>query len=142
MSAAVAELVEGLKGEIRRFVSSVDWSQRWLQGLGLYFAVLVLIVLVTRRRTAWQAGLMGFCLLQAALSQPLNGLARAHWKSFASANYFGDRGFFVSIMFGFPHLVVAVLALINLLVATAQLAVTVKRMQFQKERDLKKKKAQ
>ncbi len=140
MSAAVAEVMEGLKGEIRRFVSSVDWSQRWLHVLGVYLAILLLAVLVTRRHAAWQLCLMGLCLLQAALCQPLNSLARAHWQSFASANYFGDSGFFVSIMFGLPHLLIAVVALTNLIVVTAQLAATVKRMQFQRERELKSKK--
>jgi hypothetical protein len=126
--------VKDMLTEFGRFVGAVDWSQRWLQGLGAYFALLLVVAVVTRRRAAWQAGLLGWCLLMTLLAQPINAAAREHWRAFASANYFGERGLFAAIMFGFPHLVLAVLALVNLLVSTAGLAVTVKRMQLAHER--------
>ncbi len=138
MAAYVREMVT----EFGRFVAAVDWSQRWLQGLGAYFGALLVLAVATRRRAAWQAGLLGWCLLLTLLAQPINAAAREHWRAFASANYFGQRGFFAAIVFGLPHLLLGVLALVNLLVSTAGLAVTVKRMQLAQERRTAAKKQQ
>ena len=130
MSAYVREMA----AEFGRFAAAVDWSQRWLQVLGVYFGLLLAAAVATRRRTEWQAGLLGWCLLLTLLAQPLNAAAREHWRAFASANYFGERGLFAALVFGFPHLLVAVVALVNLLVGTAGLAVATKRLQLEQER--------
>ncbi len=131
--------LQGFVGEVNRFVDSVDWDQRWLHVLAVYFLVLLILILVTRKRTSWQICFFGVCLVQTVLAQFFNDLARRHWQKFASANYFGERGFFVSIVFGLPHVVLALVCLINLLVATANLAATVKKMQFKAEEKKKKK---
>jgi hypothetical protein len=124
---------EGFVAEVNKFLNSIDWNQRWLQGLGLYFVCLLVVIVATRKRISWQIGLFGVCLFQTVLAQFFNDLARQHWQKFASANYFGERGFFVSILFGLPHVVFALVILVNLVVATASLAATVKRMQLQKK---------
>jgi hypothetical protein len=129
-----SELLAGLVKEFCRFRDSVDWNQSWLWGLGAYYVVFLLTLLITRRRIVVQGVLFAICLLFVPLSQPLNTLARTHWKVFASANYFGENGFFVSIMFGIPHILLAIVALINLLILTGQLAIQVKQMQFKHER--------
>jgi transmembrane protein 18 len=131
---------DGLVAEYTRFVSSVDWTQRWLWALGAYFVVMLVAILVTRRRVSSQVFFFGSCLLAVLLAQPLNAAAREHWESFASANYFGERGFFVSIIWSVPHLLLGIIALINLLIGTATLAITVKQMQFRHERSQKNKK--
>ena len=132
----------GFVAELGRFAGAVDWSQRWLWALGGYLGAALILLVAARRRPRLQGTAFVLCLLAVALAQPLNALARAHWRLFASANYFGERGFFVSIMWSLPHLLLATLALINLLIGTASLAATVKRMQFQHERSQKNKKQQ
>lgn len=131
---------DGLVAEYWRFVTSVDWSQRWLWALGGYLALLLIAIIATRRRVSWQGSFFASCLIAVLLAQPLNAAAREHWQSFASANYFGERGFFVSIIWSVPHLLLGIIALINLLIGTAKLAITVKRMQFKHEHNEKKKK--
>ena len=137
-----AGLWAGFVAELGRFTAAVDWSQRWLWALGGYLGAVAAALVATRRRPEVQGAAFVLCLLAVVLAQPLNALARAHWPVFASANYFGERGFFVSIMWSLPHLLLATLALINLLIGTASLAATVKRMQFQHERNQKNKKKQ
>lgn len=129
--------VEGFVAEVNRFVSSVDWQQRWLHVLGAYFVCLFVVIVLTRRRTSWQIGLFGLCLVQTVLAEFYNTLARQNWQRFASANYFGEKGFFVSIVFGVPHVLLALAAMVNLLIATANLAATVKKMEFQHQKKKK-----
>lgn len=38
------------------------------------------------------------------LSQPLNHLASSHWTRFSSANYFDEKGLFISTVYSFPIL--------------------------------------
>jgi hypothetical protein len=128
---------DGFLLEMNRFISSVDWDQRWLHALIVYFVCLLVAILLTRKRTSWQIGFFGMCLVQTFLAQFYNDLARSEWQRFASANYFGERGFFVSIMFGLPHVVLAVVCLVNLMVATASLAATVKQMEFKAKKTKK-----
>ncbi len=60
-------------------------------------------------------------------------MARENWQLFATENYFNENGFFVAVMVGFPLLVLAVAALVNLLIGTARLAVRVKRLQLRSQ---------
>merc|ERR1712137_1242060 len=56
------------------------------------------MLVLTRKRMTVQGTAFIVCLFMVTLAQPLNAVARTHWQVFASANYFGERGFFVSIM--------------------------------------------
>lgn len=134
LPSAPRGFVDGFSAEVARFVGAVDWSQRWLMALGAYYLLALLLLLLFRRRMGVQVAVLAGCLLQVLLAQPLNALAHKYWRLFATEDYFGSNGFFVSIVFGFPLLLLAVLALVNLLLGTASLAVTVKRMEFAAKR--------
>ncbi len=130
-----AGFVDGFSAEVARFVNAVDWSQRWLLALGGYYVLALLLVLLFRRHMGVQMAALAGCLLQVLFAQPLNALAHKHWRVFATEDYFGTNGFFVSIVFGLPLLLLAIVALINLLLGTASLAVTVKRMELAAKRN-------
>lgn len=128
----------GFVAEFNKFIAAVDWSQRWLWGLGAYMGLLLVCIVIFRHNITVQVSLFGLCLAQILCAQPINSWARHHWKSFASANYFGEKGFFISIVLSVPSILLALVALVNLLIATASLAATVKRMQFQHEKRAKR----
>ena len=102
----------------------------------MLFAVLIV---ACRNNASVQAGALVWCLLQVLLAQPLNTLAAQHWRLFASANYFGPSGLFAALVWGLPLLTLAVLCTALLLLNTARLAVTTKRMQLREEAAAKKK---
>ena len=133
LESSVDGFWQGLVAEYGRFVASVDWSQRWLWALAVYLVVLLLALLVTRHRIAVQGSLFAVCLFNVAAAQPLNSLARQHWSRFASANYFGERGFFISVLWSVPHILLALVALVNILIGTARLAATVKSMELRQK---------
>jgi len=72
------------------------------------------------------------CLVYSA--EWLNRLGSTHWRSFATQNYFDERGVFISVLFSAPLLVIAFGLLINALRTTARLLIDVKKLQFQKEK--------
>lgn len=80
-----------------------------------------------------QAFLFAICLSFVVVAQPLNDWARNNWKSFSTANYFQQNGFFVSMVFGVPNVLLAIVCLVNLIIGTAELAAYVKRMQFKED---------
>ena len=84
-----------------------------------------------------QAVLFGVCLTFIILCQPLNTWASSNWPLFASANYFTSNGFFVSMVFGIPNILLAIVCIINVIIGTASLAAEVKRMEFANERQKK-----
>lgn len=129
----VSDVVQGFANEVNKFIDAVDWQQRWLWGLGVYILLEVVIIILLRKNMNAQVVLLGWSLLQVLVARPLNELAHQHWKVFASANYFGKNGFFVSMIFGAPHILLGLLSLLFLLIGTAQLAAVVKRMQFRND---------
>lgn len=138
----MSEFFNGFVREVKRFIDAVDWTQRWLWILGIYFFLLFALLMVFRRSTRVQTVMLVVLALHVFMAQPINTWASANWKLFASENYFGENGFFVTIVYGFPLLVLGVLAVINLLLGTARLAVTVKRMELQRNKREQEKKNQ
>jgi hypothetical protein len=64
----------------------------------------------------------------------LNQTAGENWESFATQNYFDDRGIFVAIMFCSPLLLDSFLMLVMFLREAGQLLVQVKTAEFKKKR--------
>lgn len=123
--------MEDFVAAVHRFIDAVDWRQRWLWGLGAYFVVSAVVIVAFRNRARVQAGALLWCLIQVIASQPLNAIGAAHWRRFASANYFTSNGLFVALVWGLPLLALAVLCTVFLLISTARLAVQAKRLQLQ-----------
>jgi hypothetical protein len=64
----------------------------------------------------------------------LNRTAGEHWESFATQNYFDERGVFVAITFCSPLLLDSFLMLVMFLREAGQLLVQVKRAEIKKNR--------
>jgi hypothetical protein len=62
----------------------------------------------------------------------INSLASQHWESFATQNYFDERGIFVAIMFCTPLLLDSLIMLLMFLREAGQLLVQVKTAEFKK----------
>ena len=60
--------------------------------------------------TVWQAGGTVYFL------EPINSLARQHWRSFSRQNYFDPQGIFLGATVAAPLLTVMFLALVSSLV--------------------------
>ena len=46
-------------------------------------------------------------------AQYLNSYGAQNWEQFATQNYFDSKGFFISMMFSFPLLLMAILILVS-----------------------------
>lgn len=133
---ARAELVSDVLG----FVHAVDWSERWLLGLLAFHAAWWGAALALRRSADATMVLLVALLATVRAAEPLNTLARAHWRAFAGQDYFDTRGVFVSVTYSAPLLVLAFLVLLNGLRLACRLLVQVKRKEFAAAARAKRKK--
>ncbi len=75
-----------------------------------------------------------FCSVFGVFSaQRINSIAQENYKSFAGQAYFDQGGFFVSVMWSAPLLVLATCILVNLLLQTCAMMAQVKAQQFRRE---------
>ena len=123
------------------FYHAIDWSERWLLGLGAFHLLVWLVVIATRKSHDAQMVLLLVILLLVYCAEYANSYAGQHWQSFARQNYFDKRGVFVSVMYSAPLLAAALLVLLNALRAASSLLVQVKKKELQAKRR-KEKKAQ
>merc|ERR1712039_698282 len=101
---------------------------------------LIMIFIVLNRRN-WERLAAVFLSICALLfgAERLNGLARLHWKSFSSQQYFDEHGAFASVIVGLPCLICQFLIICFLLKEAASMVVKVKRMELKKDMKNKKK---
>jgi hypothetical protein len=64
----------------------------------------------------------------------LNQIAGEQWESFATQNYFDDRGIFIAIMFSSPLLLDSFIMLVMFLREAGQLLILVKTEELKKKR--------
>jgi len=115
---------------LRNYVLAIDWAHdRWLWALGAMHAALLLLVVATRRKPRVQLGLLGAFCVAAFCAGRLNDWGRAHWMAFSSQPYFDRSGAFASLVWAGPLAMTGTVAVINLLIHTAQLVVAAKRAQ-------------
>mmetsp|Transcript_34238 Transcript_34238/g.110367 ORF Transcript_34238/g.110367 Transcript_34238/m.110367 type:complete len:165 (-) Transcript_34238:30-524(-) len=116
--------------DVRGFVHAVDWTEPWLKGLlGLHLSVWA-VVIVTRRVNELQMALLVAILGAVYGAERLNALGAAHWREFATQDYFDERGVFVALLYCTPLLLAAGFILLNALRTTARLLVEVKRREL------------
>ena len=127
--------------DVLGFYHAIDWSERWLLGLGAFHLLVWLVVIATRKSHDAQMVLLLVILLLVYCAEYANSYAGQHWQSFARQNYFDKRGVFVSVMYSAPLLAAALLVLLNALRAASSLLVQVKKKELQAKRR-KEKKAQ
>ena len=64
-------------------------------------------------------------------------LASEHWKKFAGQDYFDQKGFFASVMWSGPLLIILIVVIVNMLFQMFHLMVKVKRAEFKRKGKLK-----
>ncbi|GJP83658.1 hypothetical protein CLOP_g13787 [Closterium sp. NIES-67] len=126
------EVTEGppITDQIQAFIHAVDWTEPWIIGLLSFHAVLLLMVLLTRRWQNFQFVVFAFCAILVYLAEHINAYAAHHWKAFSRQNYFDQYGLFVSVLFFGPILVIGIVILVQLMVSTVELMVKWKRAEL------------
>ncbi|QHO12849.1 transmembrane protein 18 [Arachis ipaensis] len=137
----MADLIQKLSSELRAglrpaydnfigFFHAIDWKEPWLIGLAGFHIVLLLVTIITRRKTNFQMCLFLLTLAGVYLAERLNTVLRMNWKSFSSQNYFDPNGLFMSVLWSGPLLIIAMIILINTLFSLCYLIVRWKRAEL------------
>jgi transmembrane protein 18 len=121
------------------FSSAVNWSQRWIQGLLAFHALLFALVIVFRNNENAQVVLFMLICVLLYFCEQINTYCAQHWEEFSTDNYFDDRGVFAGVMFAGPLLLIGLFQLVNFLRLTSTLLIKAKRMQLQQQYNAKKK---
>ncbi|CAJ1947888.1 unnamed protein product [Sphenostylis stenocarpa] len=112
------------------FIHAVDWKEPWIMGLVGFHAVLVLVTIISRKKTDFQMFLFLLTLAGVYLAETLNKFLGKNWKSFSGQNYFDPSGLFMSILWSGPLLIISMIILINTLVSLCYLIVKWKRAEL------------
>lgn len=94
--------------------------QPWISGALVFYAVLAVYVIVTRKMWAVQVGTFFAVCSAVFMAQYLNGFLAQNWKELGfSQNYFDDRGVFISALYSTPLLLVAFFQMVRLIAQSA-----------------------
>mmetsp|Transcript_8095 Transcript_8095/g.20173 ORF Transcript_8095/g.20173 Transcript_8095/m.20173 type:complete len:193 (-) Transcript_8095:141-719(-) len=126
---------QGFWEDVQAFVHAIDWAKdQWIFWLFAAEAAMLLIVALNRNR--WEVLSVVFMLNAALLffAERLNTLARRHWQSFSSQQYFDEHGSFASVIVGVPVLLAQLAIVICLLRQAACMVIKVKRIELRNNR--------
>eukprot|EP01120_Amphizonella_sp_Union-15-10_P001944 TRINITY_DN12091_c0_g1_i1.p1 TRINITY_DN12091_c0_g1~~TRINITY_DN12091_c0_g1_i1.p1 ORF type:complete len:174 (-),score=9.79 TRINITY_DN12091_c0_g1_i1:55-522(-) len=116
--------------EAKEFLSAVEWTEPWLLGLIIFHLSWFSFILLTRKVPSVQIAAFLATLFFTFMSETLNGFGRRYWSFFSNTNYFDKRGLFISVVYGFPLLIVSLVALVNILIEVCNMMVVVKRAEM------------
>jgi hypothetical protein len=88
------------------FTSAINWRESLIVGILVFHAVMLVLVLTTRKSFGFQVFVFLFACLLVYTSEHINTAASLHWKSFATQNYFDKQGVFMGIFFNAPLLII------------------------------------
>ncbi|KAG4939870.1 hypothetical protein JHK82_045581 [Glycine max] len=88
-----------------------------------FHVVLLLVTILSRKKTSFQMFLFLLTLVGVYLAESLNRFLGKNWKSFSSHNYFDPSGLFMSVLWSGPLLVISMIILINTLFSLCYLIV-------------------
>uniref|UniRef100_A0A7R9ZM62 Transmembrane protein 18 n=1 Tax=Craspedostauros australis TaxID=1486917 RepID=A0A7R9ZM62_9STRA len=124
---------------LNAFRAAISWSEPFILGVVVFQIVMFLLVLWMARPQRTAAARLSFLVFIAIIvrtAEYTNAWADRNWESFATQNYFDDKGFFMGTMVCGPLLVDSLIMLIMYVREAASLLVEVK------TRELRRKKAQ
>ena len=125
---------KSFKEDVEAFTAAVDWTERWIQCILIFHVVLWVTTIWSRRHFYWQVATFFFVTVLVGLSETLNTIAHLRWKSFSAQDYFDPKGFFTSVMFSGPLLLLAMFQMINFLIVASNLLVEVKREELRRKK--------
>ncbi len=116
------------------FIHAVNWSEPLVLGIACWHIALVTIAFLTRNHTLTHAFVFVCLCALVLLAEPINTAGQAWWRSFASQNYFDDRGVFISLMISLPTVLLLIGMLINMVRTAGDLLVQAKAAELRAKR--------
>ena len=113
-----------------KFVDETDWTEPWLLGVGAFHVTLLAAHVAARRRPNVQAGLFLLTVALGYATETLNRLAGEHHLRFSQHNYFDRQGFFISMIWAGPLIVIALVSIVVMLASASSLLVSVKQSEL------------
>lgn len=114
------------------FLSSVDWTEPWFSGLGIFHVTCAILTVMTRRTGVLQAVYFGMLMLLVFCAEHINTWAAANWHMFARQQYFDSNGLFISLVFSVPVLVNCMVIVVSWLFDVGVLISNVKQLKIRK----------
>lgn len=125
--------------EWQAFKAAVNWEEWFLLPLlGIYIS-LFMIVILCRNNVNVQMVIFTSIFVVVLCAQWINAICAENWESFATQDYFQDRGTFVAVFLCVPLLFIATVQLIIFLVLAGRTLVEVKKLEFAAARKKKEK---
>ena len=112
------------------FYHAVDWKEPWIRAILCFHAILLVVVIVTRKYSTFQFGLIVAICTLIYFAESFNSYGAKNWQAFSTQNYFDKNGVFASVIFSSPLLILGVGIMLNALYETSQMLVTVKRLEL------------
>ena len=112
------------------FYHAVDWKEPWIRAILCFHAILLVVVIVTRKYSTFQFGLIVAICTLIYFAESFNSYGAKNWQAFSTQNYFDKNGVFASVIFSSPLLTLGVGIMLNALYETSQMLVTVKRLEL------------
>lgn len=116
------------------YLTSIDWSEPWFTGLGMFHIFCALLTIMSRRTGIFQAVYFGILVLLVLCAEQINTWAAANWKLFARQQYFDSNGLFISVVFSVPCLINCLVMVVCWLFDVGVLISEVKQMKYRKRR--------
>jgi hypothetical protein len=115
------------------FVHSVNWNERWIQGILAVHAATILLAVVFRKSPSVQLTIFAWGAIVIFFSESLNRLGGEYWEEFATQAYFDRHGTFFSALVSLPLLLILVCVLVNYLCYVSNLMIKTKRLQLARQ---------
>lgn len=84
---------------------------------------------------SWLSPFSKKIVILAALSEPLNGIGRRHWRTFSDEDYFDTHGVFMSLVWALPLLMNAALTVVSCAVSLVSFIVVTRQSNAGQNRD-------
>lgn len=98
------------------FTHAIDWTESWIRGLLAFHAIMLILVVLTRKNYELQCFLFMFMFGMVLFSERINKYCSEHWREFATQNYFDVQGIFIGIMFSAPIIIIGFFQLVSFIV--------------------------
>lgn len=115
------------------YLQTIDWSERWLWGLGAFHFLCALLTTVTRSRGTLQSIHFGIMLLLVYSAEIINEWASKNYRLFSKEQYFDSRGLFISIVFSVPILLNCLIIVMLWLWNVGNFISKVKRLKYKQQ---------
>ncbi|GAB1606265.1 transmembrane protein 18-like isoform X1 [Argonauta hians] len=112
------------------YLESVDWSERWFLGLGVFHVLCALLTIFTKSHGTSQSLHFAVMLLLVYSAKYINEWAATNYRLFAQQQYFDSNGLFISLVFSVPILLNCLVIVILWLWNVGHLIAEVKRTKY------------